>query len=154
MPQFGRHTGGGDDGTATSMRHRRSRERHRCPVGKWSFFWKGFCQLVDRQRLTRQRRLIGLQIERFRQPAIGRNEIAAAQLNEVSWDQIAGGEFSQFSVAPGSADWLRKRLECRDCFFRPPFLCRSYHGVRQNDHANQQRVGPFPDDRADHSRNR
>ena len=56
-------------------------------------------RLVRRERLARERRFLKVQVSRFQQAAVGRDEIAGAQAHDVAWHNLPSGQLLPDPVA-------------------------------------------------------
>ena len=139
-PYLGLHSRGGDDGAAVPVGSRRSAEDHVVPVAQTGRLGDQGQFLRDRQALSGERRLGGLQRRDLDQPRIGGNRVAL-----LDDDNIAGHELRRRDALPPEvADHLglrgRHLAECRYRLLGPRLLKIAHHRVEQYDREDRDRL--------------
>ncbi len=99
MSDFGIHARLCDEDKRSAVGHKAAREYHISAVSERSFAAEGFVVLVDVCGLARQRALVDLQRIVSDDPAVGDNQIARLENDDIACDDVFGVDFDFLSVA-------------------------------------------------------
>ena len=105
--------GGDDQGARASADDGGTQEDHVLRIGVGGDFLASRL-LFDRQRFARQCRLLNVEIARFQEPRIGRDQVSGRQPHDVTGDNIGSPDFLPLPVAQhggGGRDLLPQLLD-------------------------------------------
>ncbi len=144
---YGHHHPGG-----RAVVHQGRRIGHVAAVGQHRVGGQRFGALLDRQRLTSERRLIHAQLAHLEQAQVGGHLVARGQQHDVAGHQFARIDALALPTAQHrglGGERARQRFERTQ---RLAFLDEADHGVEEDHAKNHRRVGPGPHSQLDGSR--
>ncbi len=85
--------------------------------------------LLNRLRFSRQHRFLDAHIGRFQQSGVGGDAIPGFQLDNITWNQLAGGDFLQMPIAPDMHVRNSHTLEGCHRLLSPVFLSKAEDSI-------------------------
>ncbi len=141
QPQLGEHACAGDHAHAAAVSDHSAAEGGVLAVAKGGgIIHHRSGILLHRNGLTRERGFLHLEVDRFQQAHIGRNEVAGFQEDDVAWHQLAGGNRNTMPV-PQRLSLRRSHLFKRfQLLLGFTFLHNAHDGVQHHNGHNGNRV--------------
>ncbi len=120
------------------------RVHHVRAVGQRRCFWQRLVRLLlFRKRLAGQRGLVQLQELARDQPAVSRDDVAGAQLNEIAGNELRGFDDPRLTVSYHCGQRSRHAFQRLQRPFRPLLLDETESSIQDEDCADSSRVQPL-----------
>jgi hypothetical protein len=139
--QLGVHAGGDHQPAPAPGGDDRPQVGHVAPVAERQVMaFERVRELPHRFGFARQRGFLDLQVDRFQQAQVRRDQDPRLELDDIAGDELAGGKLAQFSIPDGPDLWHGHLLERGDGLPGAVLLNESQHGVQDDDGQDGDRI--------------